>query len=401
MRSVLFVCKDFWPAQSASAHCTQSLAEELPPLGWTPSILTAHPRVHGHLDTTTQIDPALRERVFPVFALDNKKHLGVGGRYFAATDRPDRFATWQAGAAFQGPGLVKRLRPDAIVSVYPVASAHAIAARLARRAQVPHIAMFHDPMPPVIGEAAANSLMARIEAKTVAGAERLVFTTDRCRAVYEQAYPGVATGKGATVENAYSERLIEAARAMPKPPRDDRFFTILHAGHLYRDQRDPGALMRAVAARADARPVRLVFLGTADRDFRALAASLGLGERVVFAPPATHVETLAQMLYADALLLLQGAGFESQIPSKAYEYIAARRPVLALTPERSETWRLLQRFDWAVRADPENAGGIGSALDRVQTVSPDRAFDPSPYGGRAAAAAFARVLDETVRRVAE
>jgi hypothetical protein len=43
------------------------------------------------------------------------------------------------------------------------------------------------------------------------------------------------------------------------------------------------------------------------------------------------------MMRADALLLLQAANCNEQIPAKLYEYMRAGRPVLALTDPRGDT----------------------------------------------------------------
>jgi hypothetical protein len=61
--------------------------------------------------------------------------------------------------------------------------------------------------------------------------------------------------------------------------------------------------------------------------------SLGLTTEVQSPGYLPHERVLATMASADLLLLIQGPTFHLQVPSKAYEYLALGRPVLALTDE--------------------------------------------------------------------
>jgi hypothetical protein len=47
------------------------------------------------------------------------------------------------------------------------------------------------------------------------------------------------------------------------------------------------------------------------------------------------------MLVADGLLIFQGSDCNRQIPAKIYEYIRARKPILAMTDSSGETAKLL------------------------------------------------------------
>ena len=51
---------------------------------------------------------------------------------------------------------------------------------------------------------------------------------------------------------------------------------------------------------------------------------------------------LAEMLHADGLILLQGALSNAQIPAKLYEYLRARRPILALVDTAGDSAALLR-----------------------------------------------------------
>jgi hypothetical protein len=57
----------------------------------------------------------------------------------------------------------------------------------------------------------------------------------------------------------------------------------------------------------------------------------------MLAPPISYQEALNEMLTADGLLILQATNCNHQIPVKLYEYLRARRPILALTDPVGDT----------------------------------------------------------------
>ena len=84
--------------------------------------------------------------------------------------------------------------------------------------------------------------------------------------------------------------------------------------------------------------LRLVNYGAIRAEDLALASSLGLSGRVESRPAVPFAEGLSVLRQAGALLLLQSEQTELQIPAKLYDYLCARRPILALTanPEIEE-----------------------------------------------------------------
>jgi hypothetical protein len=80
------------------------------------------------------------------FALDASRQLAVRGRYPAFMARPDRWVSWWLGAVPKGLAMIRKYRPQAIWSTYPIATAHKIACTLQRLTGLPWIADFRDPM---------------------------------------------------------------------------------------------------------------------------------------------------------------------------------------------------------------------------------------------------------------
>lgn len=82
----------------------------------------------------------------------------------------------------------------------------------------------------------------------------------------------------------------------------------------------------------------------------------------------SHEENIADMLTADALLLLQGSTCNEQIPAKAYEYIRTGKPVIALTDEKGDTGQLLKGLGVGIIAALENKQQIKDKIAQIETI---------------------------------
>jgi hypothetical protein len=68
-----------------------------------------------------------------------------------------------------------------------------------------------------------------------------------------------------------------------------------------------------------------------------LAQRYGIESFIELVPPIPYRAALAEMLRADALLVLQAANCNEQIPAKLYEYLRAGRPIVTLTDPVGDT----------------------------------------------------------------
>jgi len=406
LRKVLMVCKDFWPCQSAGAQRMMKFAQHLPEHGWEPIILTASERTYPQIDRGAHIAEETKRNIHRAVAFDNKTHLSLWGKYPGFLDRPDRFSSWYVDGIRRGSEIIAREEPEAIFSTYPVGTAHAIARALARRHNLPWIAEFRDPVTTPFDGKRSTRLEA-IERMTIRNATRLVFVTPDVRELYEGLYPGCILERSEVIENGFNEevvglarqRWLEATREADRAKRCDRV-VFLHNGHLYGELRDPTALLHALRelldeGRLPGRP-QIVFQGTRDAEYDALVARLGLGDHVVFRASVPNLEATEAMFGADVLLLMQGSKASPQIPSKAYEYLAAGRPILALAEPGSAVEKMLRDVPWAVSASLGDVAAIKRAFPEVMQVEVDPAFDPLPYGRARKAEELTATLDRVV-----
>ena len=410
VKRVLMVAFHFPPQRGSSGiQRTLKFAQYLPASGWQASVLTAAPRAHEQRSDDQLGDIPAEVEVTRAFALDTSRHLAWKGRYLGLMALPDRFVSWWLGAVPAGLRLVRRQRPAVLWSTYPIATAHLIALTLQRLTGLPWVADMRDPMydDGYPSGRLPRTVAAWIERKVVAHCSRLVCTTPGALAACRKRYPDIPASRFVLIENGYDEENFSDAEQFAKAaPAGDAVFSMLHSGIVYPSERDPRALFAALRAlHSDGRiggvRLRLVLRAPVHDDFvRALVAQYGLEDVIEVAPHLPYREALAEMLGADALLLLQASNCNYQIPAKLYEYLRARRPILALTDPMGDTAAALRSAGVDTIGPLDSQEGIMQALvpflqaARAGTAPLPSAKTSRSHARSARAAQLAALLDE-------
>lgn len=356
-KRVLLVSYHFPPDPCVASMRLRALARYLPEHDWDPLILTAtRPDARPEHDEGRRVERALHpgetsELIKRRLGLDQgrsfQEQLGVpqglregrrslSKRLFyvakSALVYPDDMRPWSRHAQARGLELLRSERFDAILSSAPPASVSLVGHALHAASGLPWVADLRDlwtdnhlyPFNRV-----RRRVERRLERKTLATARTLVTVSEpwaeRLRALHR--VPVCA------IENGFDPRdVLEAP-----PPLDD-VFSITYAGTLY-DGQDPRPLLRVVGDLCrrrvlDPARVRLDFWGTIPAYLPGLAAQQGLAAQVRSHGFVPREQVLARQRSAQLLLLLawQGRSRRGHHTAKVYEYLAARRPILASGP---------------------------------------------------------------------
>jgi glycosyltransferase involved in cell wall biosynthesis len=378
MNRVLMIAFHYPPcSQSSGIHRTLKFSRYLPKTGWMPIVLSAHPRAYESRSDDQLRDIPTDVPVTRAFAFDTSRGLSLRGVYPRWLALPDRFISWWLGAVPAGLRLIHRYRPDAIWSSYPIATAHLIGLTLHRVSGIPWVADFRDSMveDTYPRDRVQRQMFRWIERQTVRHAARIVFTAESTRRMYLDRYPTLPAERCLLIPNGYDEEdfasLSQGGRAADDAERP---LQLVHTGVIYPEERDPTAFFAALArlkrdARIDARRVRINLRasGFDDRYARALC-ELGIDDIVRLTPHLPYRQTLQECSNSDALLLLQGASCNHQIPAKAYEYLRAQRPIVALTTDEGDTAALLKRTGGATIVDLADEAAIYATLPDLLNV---------------------------------
>lgn len=372
-RRVLMIVFQFPPfAGSSGVQRALRFVQHLPAFGWEPIVLTAAISAYELIATEAGQDIPSGVHVERAFALDAKRHFGWHGRYPAFLARPDRWRVWQWAARISGSRLIRRFQPAAIWSTSPILSAHEIALSLAGRSRLPWVADFRDPVVEenFPADPAVRADFARREHDYCRSAACLTVTTPSLREWFIARYPHLPADRVQLIENGYDESTFSQL-AHSAAPLFEGAFTLLHSGGLYPVIRDPDTLFRATRTLIDRGVIgpgelRFRFRATGDDSIvESAARAHGLNQIVEIEPRIPYEDALREMMAADALLILQGADCNRQIPAKAYEYLRAGRPVLGITDPAGDTGRMLISAGVDCVAALNDEPAIASALERL------------------------------------
>lgn len=395
----------FPPDTGMGAQACAQIARYLPLYGWTPVVLTAgkpdvehrNPRAEGAI-----CGPVIRTAVVPhpfMIYRGIKSRLGyavddVAGwstrdgsgaergrlRYWTLSllGVPDAYAGWIPSAVVTGLWAIQRYRVEHIWSSGPPWTSHLVGLLLARLSGLPWTAHFRDPWTGPLEEMARSKpvsalslrLETALEQMVVKRADAVVCVTEEHTMLLRHAHLQTRADKFVTIPNGFDgaewEHLAHDRNNDGSTSKDS--FVITYAGTLY-NRRSPAPLFRALKALTAAGEVsrgriRIDLLGHCEvaegRRVTELATECGLDGHIRLTGPLGRSEALRRMMQSDLLLLL-AEGLTLQIPGKAYEYLRAGRPVLALAPEGAVA-RLLRRTGGAWIVDPEDQAGIANAV---------------------------------------
>jgi glycosyltransferase involved in cell wall biosynthesis len=368
MKRVLMVAFHFPPViGSSGVQRTLRFVRYLPEFGWEPIVLTVDPRAYRNTADDQLADIPAGTPIRRSRAWDAARDFAIGKRYPAFLARPDRWVSWWLTAVPAGLELIRRYRPQVLWSTYPLATAHCVGRTLQGLSGLPWIADFRDPMAQdgYPEDAALWRSFDRVERASIARARFSTFTTPSAVSEYRRRYPDHAP-RIALLENGYDEESFADARG--GEPLNPGRATLLHSGIVYPSERDPTSVFAALARlkhhhRASYERLRVRFRAPAHGQMlRTLAATHDVAEAIEILPAIGYREALAEMMRADALLILQAANCNAQVPAKLYEYLRARRPILVLTDPAGDTARVARDAGLAAIAPLDDAAAIAALV---------------------------------------
>ncbi|MBT0960581.1 glycosyltransferase [Denitromonas iodatirespirans] len=380
MKRLLMIAYHFPPIQGSSGvQRSLRFIQHLPEFGWEPIVLSITPCAYPATSDDQLAQIPAGTVVCRAFGLDAARHLSIAGRYPGWLALPDRWANWQFAAAIHGRALIRRHRPQALWSTYPIATAHRIAAGLQQHSGLPWLADFRDPMaqPDYPADPAQWRAFKRIEESAARQAAAFSFTAPSALADYRQRYPDAAA-RMHLIENGYDEAAF--ADEVADEPLTPGHLTLLHSGIVYPQERDPTQLFAALATLRRENPaltaqLRLRFRAPVHEDLiRHLAATHDLTDLIEVLPPLPYRDAIAEMQRADGLLVLQAGNCNHQIPAKLYEYLRARRPILGLADPAGDTGRQLAAAGVPLVVPLEQPQAIREALGAFLTDPARRAL---------------------------
>jgi hypothetical protein len=419
MKNILMIAYHFPPIRvSSGIQRTLKFSQYLLDHHWQALVLTVHPRAYALVNDAQIKEIPAQVVVKRAFALDTAKHLSFKGRYASWMALPDRWVSWCIGGVWSGLKLIREHRPKIIFSTYPIASAHLLALLLHRLTKLPWIADFRDSM--TEEDYPVNPLQRKIyrwiERQTISHCTRAIFTTPGAIRMYRDRYPNAAPGKWALIANGYDEenftRAEQSAQFVAlKQNKKPGQLVLLHSGVLYPYERDPSQFFQALAEMQNAGKIspsslKVTLRATGhDALYTSILADYNLQGLVYLEANVPYEDALAEMLTVDGLLIFQAANCNHQIPAKIYEYLRAKRPILALTDPAGDTAAVLTEAGLSaiVALDDKDAivaaltSFLGQLKNRQALVATDAAINT--HSRQAKTLLLAQLCDDVYREL--
>lgn len=209
-----------------------------------------------------------------------------------------------------------------------------------------------------------------IEYRAVQACARAVFVTPGSLQIHARRYFSLPQSHWSVIENGYDEESFVSAEQIHShhSPNDGRI-VLLHSGVLYpTPDRDPSAFFAALRQLRDEgtlspADVKVVLRATGHNErYRKQIREHGIEDVVFLEPAIGYRQALAEMLTADGLLLFQGYTSNPAIPAKLYEYLRARRPILAMVDAQGDTAQVLLRAGVGRIVPLDSAAQIAAGL---------------------------------------
>ena len=398
MKKVLMIALELPPCRSAGVQRTLRFMEYLPACGWQPLVVTATDNVYLNRDENQAIPPSSVNHLVRAKCYDASKKLSIKGKYFHWMTLPDRYWPWYFDAIKQASKLIEEHQPDVIWSTYPVLSAHLIASKLHKKYDIPWVADYRDPLQCHYDASAQyySRLKKCLEKSMIKHASKVVLTTDSSVDLYRDIYPEQSKAKFNCIENGFYQEQPKQSYSINTV--QNAKFNLLYSGVLYANGRDPKPLFIALASlkkqgKIDVSNFILNFRGT-ENNFKNELRSYDIKDLINFLPAISFAEALQEMSRASANILIQDEVFNRQIPGKIFDYISARRPVLALTPHNSATKTVIDKFNFGFSA--HTSAEIEAMITQLMTTEIDCNEDISKFSRQNKTTELAEIFDQLI-----
>jgi len=287
---------------------------------------------------------------------------------------PDQEVLWVRPATHLAKKIFQENRIDAIMTSGPPHSVHAIGHALAKKYHVPWLIDYRDDWyaNPLFTPTSfmGKKIVRWLEQRYVKIATALTAVTPPLRADVAKRFPASPDSKFITLWNGFDP---EDFRGSAERPQGTVPFQLSYVGS-FGTTRTARAVIDGIALLKRARPelfakLHINFVGQFT-DSRQPWFDV-LGPNIQFTPHQTHAESIKTMRKADALLLILTGSEDGAkaMPGKFYEYLAARRPILALTcPGIVKDFIQQHRLGWT--ADVNNSTEVAKVLVTLLEQSP-------------------------------
>ncbi len=384
-RRVLVVAYYFPPMGLSGVQRTLKFVKYLPQFGWQPTVLTVQPQGYLATDTSLLDDIAGRD-----ILIERTGAAGPGrflsrnavvefpaewsrkllSRISDTVFVPDNKIGWKRKAVAHGLRLAQTRPFDLIFSTGPPFTDFLIGRELKRALNIPLVLDYRDPWveyPFKFYPTPVHKwLNIRAERAALRASSHVTTTNRRVKELLLRRHRFLTYHDIEILSQGFDpdDFARAATPAEQTPPRRNRAMRITYAGVFWED-RKPDYFLQALHDLLKDRPklrgrIQAVFVGHFREENKKLVGRLGLQDSVSLLGYLPHNECISELVASDVLWMTVGDDLGS--PGKTYEYIGARKPILACAPEGFIKSTVLEAGGMVVL--PDDIPGIRNAIEQ-------------------------------------
>ncbi|MDZ7402003.1 MAG: glycosyltransferase family 4 protein [candidate division KSB1 bacterium] len=386
----------FPPSGGAGVQRTLKFVKYLPSVGWEPVVLTARDADYPAYDesllaelppkltvyrsyipepyqlyrklTGRQMNEAVDIATLSRDAVQKKKFSErlaewIRGSFFI----PDARVGWLPFAVALGLKAIKHEGIDVIYSSAPPYTCHLIGYWLKKLTGRPWVADFRDSWVGWLSSAKRpkwpDKFDRYLEHSVLKSADRILTVSSGIAQDLGGRHPELVDGRWLLLPNGYDGADFEGVSAYP--PNDKMVIT--YTGSLY-GHRNPESLLQALAELLTELPelqqqLQLTFVGRIGGFIEDMLRQPTFQGMVEIIPYVPHQQSIQYLLASHVLLLIidDAPANKGILTGKLFEYLGARKPILALAPE-GDAAELICELKAGIVVHPSNIQQIKEAL---------------------------------------
>lgn len=389
MKRILMISYHFPPIGGVGSYRVLKFVKYLHQFGWKIVVLTVRNSLYFYYDNqlfqeipsgvkvvrSESLDPfRILYLMKPFFLKETPQILSSPPplniqKFYSFFLLPDSRIGWLPPAICTGLTIIKSFKPNIIFTTAPPYTALLIGAFLKKMSKTPFIADLRDlwvnnpfnPKPSKIH----RLIDERLEKIVIEEADEVIAVAHGVLDELKKRYPLIEE-KITIIPQGYDKNdflNIDDLESFDK-------FTFVYAGTFYGKANSPHNFFLALKKIFEETPnlkdkIQFVSVGKCTPSIKKFVNQIGIKENVIFRGFVPHKESIKIMLSADVLLFLfdQVEGTEKKfISGKTFEYLASRKPILALVPPDGLAAYYIKNSKTGIVVHPNNVEKIKEAI---------------------------------------
>jgi glycosyltransferase involved in cell wall biosynthesis len=370
MKKVLIIAYHYPPLGSGGVFRTLKFTKYLPKFGYQPYVLTVKNPMYGTKDLTLIKEIPPEAKVCKTFSLEHRilkapRLLNINLKWFYM---PDENIGWLPTAVLAGARFIKKENISVIYATSPAYTSLLIGCLLKKKTKKPLVVDFRDPWTDnafIKYPTKVHEVIERKMEKTVlTQADYVTAATETIKNRLIRRHPYLKS-KVATITNGFDADDFKDLKIYNKSDR----FRITFAGSIYgllTARPFLLAMKKLIEENTEAKEkMEALFVGNYGKETQFLVKELELKKNVKLKDYVSHEECLEIIVNSQALLLLittKSSEGEGILTGKIFEYLASRKPIIAIVPPNGEAAELIKSLGAGVVVSPWNVPLIKKML---------------------------------------